>query len=171
MACSIDAAVGGANANSYSTVAESDAYHETHLYSADWTGATADQKCRALVSATRMLDLYIQWKGDPADEVQALAWPRTGLLDTNGNEIAGTELPQLLRDITAELARKLIISDLTAGSQAETEGLAGLKAGEIELEWDHPRAKPIPDSVFFMIPNSWGSLRSRGRTSVPLVRT
>ena len=39
------------DANSYASVADSDAYHEGHLYATAWTGATTDNKAASLVMA------------------------------------------------------------------------------------------------------------------------
>jgi len=52
----LETGAGLANANSYATVAESDAYHDGHLYATAWTGATSGNKAAALVMATRLID-------------------------------------------------------------------------------------------------------------------
>ena len=46
---------GKTDANAYADVAESDAYHEGHLYATDWTGASGATKAAALVMATRLV--------------------------------------------------------------------------------------------------------------------
>ena len=76
MPCTIDATVGSADANSYSTIAEADAYHSAHLYATAWTALTTDQKCQALQMGTRLLDTMIDWHGRVVSDTQRLMWPR-----------------------------------------------------------------------------------------------
>jgi hypothetical protein len=75
MPVTIDATVGGANANSYVTLAEADAYLEGRLNVTAWTSATTDTKNRALVEAQRTLS-PLPWAGSRTTDAQALAWPR-----------------------------------------------------------------------------------------------
>lgn len=99
----IDATVGGASANSYETVAEAQAYFDTRLPLSGWDDA--DSQDVLLIMATRVLNALAQpmktlvagnppyyrvrpqWLGAPATTTQRLAWPRTGLLDLNGNPL------------------------------------------------------------------------------------
>lgn len=81
MAITIDATVGGVNANSYLTLAETDAIVDGLIEDADvkaWASATTDQKNRALFTATQRLDRE-RYLGARATDVQALQWPRTGV--------------------------------------------------------------------------------------------
>ena len=59
MAVVIDATVGGANANSYLTLAAAQEIIDGFVQDADvtaWASATTDQKNRALFTATQRLD-------------------------------------------------------------------------------------------------------------------
>src|SRR6516165_6200699 len=67
---------GKADANSYATVAECDAYHDGHLYADKWAAATQAKKEAALVMATRLIDSQFQFNGFRAHSEQALQWPR-----------------------------------------------------------------------------------------------
>ena len=81
MAITIDATVGGANANSYLTLADAQAIIDGFVQDADvtaWASATTDQKNRALFTATQRLDRE-RYLGARATDTQALQWPRTGL--------------------------------------------------------------------------------------------
>lgn len=77
----LDATVGGAAANAYSTAAAADTYFLGRAFSAAWGGTyTTAQKEQALVFATALLDRE-KWRGikgaTPASALtQALAWPR-----------------------------------------------------------------------------------------------
>ena len=81
MAVVIDATVGGANANSYLTLADAQAIIDGFVEDADvtaWASATTDQKNRALFTATQRLDRE-RFLGARATDTQALQWPRTGV--------------------------------------------------------------------------------------------
>ena len=81
MAVAIDATVGGANANSYLTLADAQAIIDGFVEDADvtaWASATTDQKNRALFTATQRLDRE-RYLGARATDTQALQWPRTGV--------------------------------------------------------------------------------------------
>lgn len=105
----LNANAGDPAANSYATTAEGNAYYAMRLPLAGWTtppaGATQDL---LLMMATRVLNALAQpfktffpgtaghppyyrvrrqWLGAPATAAQALAWPRIGLLDANGNPL------------------------------------------------------------------------------------
>lgn len=171
MACTITATVGSETANSYSTIEEGNTYHDTHPYPDAWSNAGTDEKCRALQTATRMLDLWFDWDGDVTDSVQALLWPRTGAVGPNGYEIPNDEIPTIIKNATAELARHLLTSDRTADSDIETQGLAQIIAGSVSLSFKSGvQAKPIPDSVMVMA-TQLGTARSRsGSGAIHLYR-
>jgi hypothetical protein len=81
MPIAIDATVGGANANSYLTLAAAQAIIDGFVQDADvtaWASATTDQKNRALFTATQRLDRE-RFLGARATDTQALQWPRTGV--------------------------------------------------------------------------------------------
>ena len=81
MAITIDATVGGANANSYLTLNNAQAIIDGFVQDADvtaWASATTDQKNRALFTATQRLDRE-RFLGARATDTQALQWPRTGV--------------------------------------------------------------------------------------------
>jgi len=151
MACTLDAEIGGIDSNSYATIEEADTYHATILYSDAWDTATDDAKCRALVSATRMLDTWFDWVGTVASSEQRLLWPRDGAYGPNGYLHTTDEIPELIIWATAEQARALLLSDRSADSEVETQGLKSLTAGSVQLEFsENVKAKPIPDAVMSM---------------------
>ncbi len=151
MACVIDSTVGGTDANSYISIADANAYHDTHPYSSVWDGASTDEKCRALVTATRLLDTWYVWEGDVASSDQALLWPRDGVIGPNGYEEDSDAIPIRIQQGTAELARQLLTSDRTADSELETQGIQSLKAGSVALTFRSVVAKPIPDAVASLV--------------------
>lgn len=121
MAIAIDATVGGANANSYLTLADAQAIIDGLIEDDDvaaWASATTDQKNRALYTATQRLDRE-RYLGARATDTQALQWPRTGVRkpDTYINTYAvgfpfrittdyytDTEIPTQIKQAQAVLA-------------------------------------------------------------------
>jgi len=81
MAVTIDATAGGADANSYITLAEANAFVEAMISSSDvskWTTGNDDSRNRALTAAAQRLDRE-RFLGARATDTQALQWPRTGV--------------------------------------------------------------------------------------------
>ena len=81
MAVVIDATVGGANANSYLTLAAAQAIIDGFVQDADvqhWNSGNDDSRNRALFTATQRLDRE-RFLGARATDTQALQWPRTGV--------------------------------------------------------------------------------------------
>lgn len=134
----VDATVGGASANSYATVGETDTYLDTRLNAGDYTGASADDKARALIEATRELD-RLPWIGLKVTDTQALAWPRDFAVDPDATisdpaldfpYFADDVIPQRVKDATMELALEFLRAGTTdvaalpsdAGIQSESVG-------------------------------------------------
>jgi len=152
---------GAVDANSYATVAEADAYHDTHLYASAWTAASANTKAVALIQATRTLDALYEWAEWRTYETQALAWPRSGLLDAGAMQyLDEDEIPSQLKNATAEFARQLLEANRTADNPVEAQGIASLSAGSVSLTFrDSVVPKVVPDAVSWMLPRWWGSVR------------
>jgi hypothetical protein len=148
-------------ANSYASVADSDAYHEAHLYASAWTSATTQNKTAALVMATRLIDSEFQFNGYKTDAEQALMWPRTQCPDPDSSEdaiinaditgpyFADDVIPSQLVDAVCELARRLLVEDRTADATGGPGGIDKLDiAGAIMIEFNENNPKPvIPNEV------------------------
>lgn len=175
MAVTLIATPGAANANSYLTAVEAQAYMDTRITIREWDDA--DSQDVLLIMATRVLDAlsqpyktlcppsggspayYIvrpQWTGAPATTTQRLAWPRLGMFDYNGNAINPATIPQTLKDVTAELAAQLAQEDRTLDNSVITQGLTSIKAGSVALTFkQNIMPQVIPDAVYNMMPLSW----------------
>jgi len=146
----VETGAGLSNSNSYCTVDEADLYHETRLHNTTWTGSGDTNKEISLMWATKLLDSLVTWDGWKYTEAQALQWPRDGVLDQAGYDIEIDEIPQFLKDATAEFAMHLIASDLTL--EDGTKGFSRLKAGPLEMEINRlDRKGMIPKSVWGLI--------------------
>ena len=143
----VEDGTGLAGSNSYATAAEGDSYHEGHVDAATWTAASTSAKEQALVHATRTLEAMTDWMGDRKSGTQALSWPRYNVC-LDGWELASTIVPQQVKNATAELARLLIGSDITA--DLDQNLVSGLKLGKGALEIDfkdHRSKARIPANV------------------------
>lgn len=108
MAFVFDATVGGANSNSYPTVAYADDYFGGSLYASDWpatsSGAALLTKQQGLVTATRDFE-RLTWAGTRSSySGQRLQFPRANLTDKDGFYITSTEMPTDLLDACCEQA-------------------------------------------------------------------
>jgi hypothetical protein len=165
---------GSANANAYVDAAFVDQYHlDRPAPSIPWSTYSADQKAAAILWATVLLDSMWCWTGYPTDAVQALQWPRGGMLRPSGWDYVGTnEIPIQLKRACAEFARQLAAADRTADSDVETQGISSLRAGPVSLTFkDDVTAKVVPDAVVNLIPDDWGYPRGRENGYRGLVRS
>lgn len=131
---------GKVDANSYASAEDGDAYYEGHLYATAWTGGSTDDKEKALVFATRLIDSQFQFNGFRAHSGQALQWPRercpdpdeglitlSVLLPYLGNFVNAGSVPRSVVNATCEMARELLILDRTSAPPGE--GIASVRAG------------------------------------------
>lgn len=174
MSVIIVATPGVANANSYETLVEAQAYFDARLVMAGWDDA--DDQSVLLVMATRILNAYAtggrilvtpsngnpyyklrrQWSGTPATTTQALAWPRNGMFDANGNAIPNTVIPQALKDAESEMAGQLGTGDRTLDNDVIVQGLTSVRAGSVALSFkDYIETRVLPDAVWLLMPSSW----------------
>lgn len=137
---------GAANADSYATVAEATTYNASRPFSTAWTGADSVKEA-ALKEAARLLDAAFAWTGAAVDAVQALTWPRSGMLTRNGFAIPLTTIPQALKDAQSEFARQLLEADRTADDDAQKLNVAGVKAGSVEVKFKQLSGQADPFAV------------------------
>lgn len=171
---------GAADADSYATLAEADAYNASRPFSTAWAGTDAVKEA-ALREAARLLDSSFRWTGAAVDETQALTWPRSGMSTRNGFAIPTTgaaSIPKALKEAQSEFARQLLAADRTADSGPEKKGITSLKVGPVAIGYRAPgtdsgslelrdadviRLGPdfdylsrfIPDAVRNLLPPSW----------------
>jgi len=152
VAAVIDATLGGASANSYVTLADADAYFETVPDSTDWVSKSTDQKNRALISATRWIDV-LSFYGKRCSETQALKWPRKDY-KVDGIELACTLIPFGIEVATYELARALANdTDAITGSTGTTGIYDQVELGELKVRYKSSSMTPgVINNVFDVYP-------------------
>lgn len=147
----VDATPMGADANSYVTLTEAAAYYDERLSATLWDDASADDRARAVIMATRAIDDTYRFAGWRTTSLQALKWPRTNVWDEDGEEYATNVTPELVKRATLELALKMLTdsvggTDSLAGSGLEQFRRA--KVGPMEVEIDKGfSASSMPDHV------------------------
>jgi len=161
--------VGLANANSYASVDDGDAYHAGHLYPTAWTSATTEKKKAALVMATRLIDVEYHFSGVRAVTTQSLQWPRENCPDPDaGDLLSKTVVPKAVVHATCELARELIIADRTAAPPGE--GLSYQNVGGTQTGYNKADTRPVIPAVVQALLAKFGVLIRAKSGSVKLVR-
>lgn len=155
MPSALVATVGGANSNSYLTLSEFAALADDGPSHAVYTAATDDDRTRALLQATQRLGLE-KWQGVRVTTSQALAWPRSYVVDPDktgnidGSTMARptdlvvyypiTTIPDRIRSATAELALVILGTTGDLFARDETRDYVRAKVDVIEVEYkDAPR--------------------------------
>ena len=153
-------------ANSYCTLAEADQYHDDRpAVSTTWADASENNKIRALLWATKLMESLFTWNAYATTTTQALGWPRTGLLDRIDATLDSDTIPEEVKNAEAEFARQLLVANRGQDNEIEAQGISSIKAGSVFLQFTASQYnKVVPDVVYLMIPSSWFS-SVRGRIS------
>lgn len=163
MALVVEDGSGLADANAYAALATVNAYH-TARANAAWTGTDAAKEA-AIIRATELLDASFAWRGEIATEAQALRFPRSGLTDRDGREIAADALPTQIQKACCELAALLIAGAGVGGDFGSTSTATGavkrIKAGPTEIEFAAGQAPAAPASASNVLPDGAGELLDR----------
>jgi len=162
---------GKVDANAYANATDGDAYHDGHLYAAAWTGATAGDKEKALVMATRLIDSQYQFGGVKANETQGLQWPREDCRDPDAEDgvVADDVVPKGVVDATCEMARELLIADRTEAP--EGEGLKYHNSGTEQKGYDKSDTRPVISHVAQAMLAKFAALVKSRSGAVRLLRT
>jgi hypothetical protein len=136
----VEDGTGLASADALASLADCDAYHAARGAAA-WTGEDADKES-AIRRATSYLSRAITWTGVRTHgRAQALAWPRSGCVDGEGNGIASNEIPGEIADACAELA---LIELATPGALSPvitpSDAVKSETVGPISVEYALPTA-------------------------------
>lgn len=116
MALIVEDGTGVANADSYSSVADADAYFTRYGIPAAWGTAALDVKEGALRNATRFVDQSVRFFGKKVVESQALEFPRTEFVTTTGEIVPEGVIPDLLKDATIEAAGTHLSANLNTAT-------------------------------------------------------
>lgn len=166
MAHVVDDTIGGANSDSYTNEAAADLYNEHLLYGQSWALLTSATKNLALSHATKLLDEWVAWHGEKADDIQRLQWPRYDVSGRDRFDFDSDIIPEEIKNATAELARLLNDTDLTKAP--DTQGFSELKVSTLQIKVDKSDRDSVgvlPESVVVMV-EPYGIVRKRGASGV-----
>ena len=135
MAITLDATVGGANANTYITLDDANSFIEGLVLSDDaaaWDGSSNDNKNRALFTAAQRIDRE-KFLGARVDDTQALEWPRSGVRkpDTYTN-LYGLSFPNRL---VADYYTDTEIPDRVKKCTGYLSGISQQQQERFGVEW------------------------------------
>lgn len=148
MAIIVEDGTGKADAETYISVADADAYHLARANTAWAALLTADKEAHLRKAADHMLQAYrMRWKGSRVTGTQALDWPRAWVVrddfeqsTLNGSQVIGSrqyypsdDVPLEVSRACAELALRSISGELApdVGQRTVRE-----KVDVIEVEYD-----------------------------------
>lgn len=123
--------------NAYEDAAAGDVYFTDRINGTNWLAQTTAKKEQALISATSWLDRQL-WVGAQTQPkpTQPLDWPRTGVVDEEGNAVDSGSVPQFIIDATFELALALINdSTVQENPSATGDNVKRVKGGSAEIEF------------------------------------
>lgn len=113
---SLNADIGSASSESYTSVAEADAYHLARG-NTPWADATfsVTEKEQSLRRATDFMEqVYrLNWLGYRVNNTQALSWPRNDVLKDNYYYYPNDTIPTEVKNACCELASKAAAGDLS----------------------------------------------------------
>ena len=122
--------------NSYINVANADTYFEHMIHADSWRAADDTVKENALITATSWLDRQ-DWEGEKYQDApaQVLDFPRSGLIDSEGNAVDETAVPQEIFDATCELGLILILDNEAQDSSGTGSNIKILEAGSAKIQY------------------------------------
>lgn len=141
MALVVEDGTGKTNADSYISLADANTYDAAYVVDSNWATATDGNKEIALRKGTQYLDARYQgaWRGQRSNETQALAWPRTGVIDDDGFGLDADEMPVNLKRAAVEAAFRSLAEELLPNPD---------EGGDIKKE--KTRVGPIIDEIEYV---------------------
>lgn len=132
MTLTLDATVGGANANSLLSVARSDEVAAYRVGGDTWIGLPLETKKLRLIAVSERI-LALALKGSPTFAIQAQAFPRTGLTTRTGVPIDASTIPSLIEQ--AVVAWGIQMPAAGAASSTVDPNIKRVKADDVEVEF------------------------------------
>ena len=171
--------VGGVSSNSYISESDATTYVNERVLDRSlrdfWARALSDDRARALIKATQLLDTMVRWAGYKTTAEQALEWPRSGMYDTSLYAISDTVIPDAITSAQTEIAVWLLSK--SGVNPTNTEGqFSAIKIGPITVDYADSKLgasqEYLPPIVQSRI-NGFGIIMppsSGGIRMVPIVR-
>ena len=165
----VEDGTGLSNATAYVSVADADDILITNIHNDAWFALSETDKEKLLSWASKHLDRKVKWEGTKAVKTSALRWPRNNVVDIDGVEVEEDEIPQQLKEATAEMARFLVAKDRTV--EQSRDGLKELIVDSVELVFDEKYRLPSVPSYINDLINGIGVVQSARRGFSKIVRS
>jgi hypothetical protein len=137
-----------ANANSYVSIADADAYHAS-IGNAAWTGNDA-AKSLALIHACKSLEMLYgaRFRSMPLTDTQSLLFPQYLFYTRYGQLVEQSSIPKQLKDAQCEIALMYIqgIDIYPDVSEANSIAAKSIKVGEIQTSTTYQ--SPVQSTQF-----------------------
>lgn len=123
--------------NSYVSLAEAESYFAERIDTDAWDTATAPDKEKALITATRLIDDKYAFIGQVAATEQTLSWPRMGVAYPDPQrgtweQPGSTVVPSRVTRATLEQALHILLNENLLDSSNQT--FEKIQIGSIKLE-------------------------------------
>ena len=142
-----DIILAGEGTNSFQSLENADIYFETRTSSEKWTKAEdVNTKKIVLIMGFQRLNME-RYEGSKLDMEQNGAFPRTGIVDIDGNAISNDTIPQFVKDAQCEISLTILEDPAWFGDKG-TEGWESMQTDGAtgRLRKDH-RAQELPEIV------------------------
>ena len=120
-------------ASSYASRTFATAFHAAGVNADAWDLIDPPDQERALVSATRLLDATMSWRGRQLYVDQPLGWPRRGVVGPDYRAFPLAKVPDAVRLATSVLALKLA-QDQVALLDAQDAGTAASGSADQQVQ-------------------------------------
>ena len=140
------------------------------LHASNWKAASATEHKRALITATLLLDRYVDWTGYVTDNDQTPPWPRKEVQQRDreyGTYFDDTAVPDIIKLATTEYAEALLGEDLTEDQET---GIASLRVDTIALTFNKLDRKDVMPDHVKLICNQYGTVNTGKSGTVKVVR-
>lgn len=170
MSLIVETGAGLADAESYISVADTDAYW-ADVGDSLWATLNETEKEQALRRAVRFMKAIYRtkWAGRRVLQTQALDWPRYNVL-VEDLPVPSNTVPQEVRDACAELAIRAAAGPLLDDADTSSTQIKKDKVGALETEYFQPHVEPAERflTIGAMLQPYFGG--AGGSNSIKLVR-
>jgi len=135
---------GDPSANSYVSLAFSNAHMEQSVGRQSWLTADEEIRKAALIEATRTIDSIFSWYSLSTDQFQALDWPQQLQYDKFGRRIQDNVIPKALKEVVCDLAYSIFTYGSTTKPNSKVDSV---KVGPITLDLDQASSERFFEGV------------------------
>ena len=167
MALTVEDGTGLSTADALVLLSYCDTYHSDRGNST-WTGDDEAVKEPAIRRASFFLSNSFDWMGFPLNaRTQALAWPRSGVVDQYGYAIETSEIPKEVQQACAEAAlRELVTPGSLTPDYTATERLESASVGPISVKYDMSRTDAsAARTIMLIVRDLIGPFLAKGKGS------